>query len=99
MNAYCPECETELDPTSGICPACRWDAGFSKGYSTIRTGQASEGSISDRYRGTAYDSSVQFAEVIHHTDNGISRGRTFVIIGLVIGVIFYGVVLTSMVQF
>ena len=25
MNAYCPECETELDITTGICPACRWD--------------------------------------------------------------------------
>ena len=25
MNAYCPECETELDVATGICPACRWD--------------------------------------------------------------------------
>ena len=69
----------------------------------LNTGRKDELSFAvgswDRYRGTAYDSSVQFAEVIHHTDNGISRSRTFVIIGLVIGVIFYGVVLTSMVQF
>src|SRR5688572_18187142 len=25
MNTYCPECETELDQTTGVCPACRWD--------------------------------------------------------------------------
>ena len=98
MNAYCPECETELDPISGICPACRWDSGFSKGYSTVRTSQANEGSISDRYRGTAYDSSVQFVEVFHR-DAGVSRGRTFVIVGLVVGIVLYGLVLTSMVQF
>ena len=60
--------------------------------------QASEGSISERYRGTPYDSSVQFAEVVH-SEPSVSRGRMFVIFGLVIGIIVYGVVLTSMVNF
>ena len=98
MNAYCPECETELDPTTGICPACRWDSDFSKGYSTVRRSGPDQGSISDRYRGTAYDSSVQFAQVVH-AESSVSRGRTFVIVGLVVGIVLYGVVLTSMVRF
>jgi hypothetical protein len=98
MNAYCPECETELEPNSGVCPACRWDSGFSKGSGVVRTSRTTEGSISDRYRGTAYDSTVQFTQVVD-PDAGVSRGRTFVIVGLVVGVVLYGLVLSSMVQF
>ena len=97
MNAFCPECETELDNESGICPACRWDSGFTKGSGVVRTIRTNEGSISDRYRGTAYDSSVLFSQVVH-ADAGVSRGRMFVVVGLVVGIVLYGLVLTSMVQ-
>jgi hypothetical protein len=95
MNAYCPECETELDPTTGICPACRWDPEFSLGYSTVRTPINAEGSITERYRGTPYDLSMQFEDAMH-AESSISRGRMFVILGLVIGAVVYGVVLTTM---
>ena len=95
MSAYCPECETDLDPTTGTCPACRWDPDFAHGYSTLRRSRTDEGSITERYRGTAYDSSVQFAEIAQ-MEPSVSRGRVFVVIGLVIGLVVYGVVLTSM---
>ena len=95
MYAYCPECETELEPTSGICPACRWDAEVPDGFSTVRRTQTNEGSITERYRGTAYDASVQFTDAVR-VHPGVSRGRIFVIVGLVIGLGVYGVVLTSM---
>jgi hypothetical protein len=95
MYAYCPECETELDATSGICPACRWDPDVSKGYNTVRRPRTEEGSITERYRGTAYDASVQVAQAVH-VEAGVSRGRVFVILGLVVGIVVYGVVLTSM---
>ena len=97
MNAYCPECETELDPTSGICPACRWDPDFTNGYTAVRRASVMEGSITDRYRGTAYDTSVQFSDVVH-VDTSVSRGRMFVVVGLVVGVVLYGLVLTSVVN-
>jgi hypothetical protein len=95
MNAYCPECETELEPISGICPACRWESGFSKGYGTVRSTQTNEGSISERYRGTAYDASVHLAQAAN-VEPSVSRGRLFVVVGVVIGIVVYGVVLTSM---
>jgi hypothetical protein len=95
MNAFCPECETELDPTTGICPACRWDPEFSLGYTTVRTPRDTEGSITDRYRGTAYDLSMQFEDAVH-VESNVSRGRMFVILGLVAGAVLYGVVLTTM---
>ena len=97
MNAYCPECETELEATTGICPACRWDPEVVNGYSTVRKSRTSEGSITDRYRGTAYDSTVQLAEMTH-VESSISRGRVFVVFGLIVGIVVYGVVLTSMVH-
>lgn len=98
MNAYCPECETELDPTSGTCPACRWDPDVAHGYSTVRRSRTDEGSITDRYRGTAYDSTVQLAEMAH-VESAVSRARVFVVFGLVVGIVLYGVVLSSMASF
>lgn len=89
MNAYCPECETELDQATGICPACRWDP-----YSaTSRTASPSQptASISERYRGTPYDASWD-AAVAHHS-GGISRGRVIVIAGLLGLLAFYGIIL------
>ena len=43
MSAYCPECETDLDPTTGTCPACRWDPDFAHGYSTLRRSRTGYG--------------------------------------------------------
>ena len=54
MNAYCPECETELDVTTGICPACRWDPMVSRTVVVPRPEPESELSLTERYRGTRY---------------------------------------------
>ncbi|CAN5492842.1 hypothetical protein BH24CHL9_BH24CHL9_05810 [soil metagenome] len=90
MNAFCPECETELDQATGICPACRWDP-YSAATRTNATSQTGS-SISERYRGTPYDASWDGA-VVHHSSSGISRGRVIVIAGLLAVVGFYGIIL------
>jgi hypothetical protein len=99
MNAYCPECETDLDATTGICPACRWDpqgAIETSGVRVTRMLQVPEMSLTERYRGTAYDLSL-LSEAVGQSHTGISRARALVIIGLIGAVVLYGVVLTLMV--
>ena len=94
MNAYCPECETELDVTTGICPACRWDP------MTVRTLAAAEPeperalSLTERYRGTRFDISLEQAAMDERSH--VSRGRAFVVVGLVAAVALYGGVLSAM---
>ena len=94
MNAYCPECETDLDPSTGICPACRWDPLISTAVRDVSTVQQPEMSLTERYRGTQYDFSLQSAMVSSH--QGVSRGRAFVIVGLIAAVSLYGVVMGAM---
>lgn len=98
MNAYCPECETDLDEATGICPACRWDPQAfttSSGVRITRLSPTPEISLTERYRGTAYDFSL-LSEAIGEQRTGISRGRTLVIIGLAGALVLYGVILTLM---
>jgi hypothetical protein len=90
MNTYCPECETELDQTTGVCPACRWDPYLMAPKPTKV--QKFEGSISDRYRGTPYDSQWQVAAAAQ-SGSGISRARVFVITMMLAVAAFYGVIL------
>jgi len=89
MNAYCPDCETELDQSTGICPACRWDPLLASARQPALVAER-ELSLSERYRGTEFDTYWQ-ATVSQNT--GISRGRAFVIVGLVAAASLYGVVL------
>ena len=89
MNAYCPECETELDQEAGICPACRWDPYLMAPKPTKQP--KLEGSISERYRGTPYDS--QWLEVAASQGTGVSRGRVFVITAMLAVAGIYGVIL------
>ena len=96
MNAYCPECETELDVTTGICPACRWDP------MTVRptitpVEDDPDVSLTERYRGTQYDLQLQQAAMNDHV--GPSRGRAFVLIALVAAVGLYGGALSAMGMF
>jgi hypothetical protein len=94
MNAYCPECETELDAGTGICPACRWDPLLSPGVVTRKNVRPSDMSLSERYRGTPYGLAVEpdgFANPAQAT-SGVSRGRLIVIGGLVLSVTIYGIV-------
>ena len=89
MNAYCPECETELDQEAGICPACRWDP-YIVAPKPVKVAKY-EGSISDRYRGTPYD--PQWQEVAASHSVSISRGRVFVVAAMLAVAGFYGVIL------
>jgi hypothetical protein len=77
MNAYCPECETELDASSGICPACRRDPRASIAPAA-RPAPVREMSLTERYRGTDYDIRVQHIAA----DANDTRGRMFVLVGL-----------------
>jgi hypothetical protein len=97
MNDYCPECETDLDPATGICPACRWDPLLSPGAITRRNVRPSDMSLSERYRGTPYGLAVEPELLMGaaQASGGISRGRLFVIGGLVLSVVIYGAVLAS----
>ena len=96
MNAYCPECETELDQTTGICPACRWDPIISNESLAVETTEDPEMSLTDRYRGTQYDIAMDQAAVGQATHTSVSRGRAFVVVGLVAGSIMYGIGLAIM---
>jgi hypothetical protein len=101
MNAYCPECETDLDPGTGICPACRWDPLMSPGTLTRRNVRPAEMSLSERYRGTPYGLAIEsdvFGEGAQ-ASVGVSKGRVLVIAGLVLSVGIYGVVLAAMGSF
>ena len=77
MNAYCPDCETELDQSTGICPACRWDPLLSTAQAAQPT--APQISLTERYRGTEYDLRSEYMVAPIAT---VSRGRTFVLVGL-----------------
>jgi len=88
MNAYCPDCETELDQSTGICPACRWDPLLAVQQPALLTER--EMSLTEKYRGTQYDPHPELAMA---GNSGISRGRAFVIMGLVAAAAVYGIVL------
>jgi predicted ATP-dependent serine protease len=93
MNAYCPECETELDVTTGICPACRWDPLVARTMNARPQEPQREMSLTERYRGTQFDVSMQQAidERAH-----VSRGRAFVLMALVAAVGLYGGAMSAM---
>ncbi len=92
MSAYCPECETDLDQSTGICPACRWDPVFAATARQVRPPEPGL-SLTERYRGTRYDVSAQDIVVQR---GGVSRGRSFVIVSLVAGAALYGTVMVMM---
>lgn len=88
MNAYCPDCETELDQNSGICPACRWDPVLAAAQQQQAQAKEPEISLSQRYRGTEYDLRAQ---MVASQDAPVSRGRAFVIVGLAAGAGLYAI--------
>ena len=96
MNAYCPECETELDQSTGICPACRWDPIIGHNPQTVEATREPEISLTERYRGNEYDIVTDQIAVGHANNTGVSRGRAFVVVGLVAGSIMYGIGLAIM---
>jgi hypothetical protein len=94
MNAYCPECETELDVTTGICPACRWDPLMAQRFVRQTPEPERQLTLTERYRGTRYDVSMQQALAGHH--DGVSRGRSFVLVALVAAVGLYAGAMSAM---
>jgi len=92
MNAYCPDCETELDQATGICPACRWDPMIVRTLMTP-TAEESELSLTERYRGSRYDVSSDQAAM--HDAAGVSRGRSFVLVALIAGAGLYALVMSA----
>lgn len=93
MNAYCPECETDLDQSTGICPACRWDPLIAAAAQPVQQQPERELSLTERYRGTSFD--VAAAE--HAVDRSpVSRGRAFVVVSLVTGASLYALVVSVM---
>ena len=94
MNAYCPECETELDLTTGICPACRWDPFVARVMGQGAREPEPEMSLTERYRGTRFDVSMHQAAMDRR--DGVSRGRAFVVVALVAAVALYGGAMSAM---
>ncbi|MEZ4596397.1 MAG: hypothetical protein R3C32_05860 [Chloroflexota bacterium] len=86
---FCPHCETQLDAETFICPACRWDP-----LAPPEADGAPEAklSLTERYRGTQYSSSVPAAPVLaqHMPAQSTSRIRTFIIVGFVLLLGMYG---------
>jgi hypothetical protein len=91
MNAYCPQCETELDQATGICPACRWDPAVIA-LNAPAVSDEPEISLTERYRGTRYDITLEQGSM---GNGSVSRGRTFVVVALVAGAVLYGVVMST----
>jgi hypothetical protein len=92
MNAYCPTCETELDQSTGICPACRMDPAIAAQLQPAPPVE-SELSLTERYRGTRFDiSNVEVAA----QRSSVSRGRSFVLVSLAAGAALYGLVMAGM---
>jgi len=91
MNAFCPQCETELDQATGICPACRWDPVVVALNAPV-VSDGPELSLTERYRGTRYDMTLEQGPM---SNSGVSRGRTFVVVALVAGAVLYGVVMST----
>lgn len=78
MPMTCPECETELDQVSGVCPACRWDT--SRVAAPVDSQDAADETYTDRYRGTAHHHQMSFGEA---NDEGTMRARAFLIVAMV----------------
>ena len=94
MNAYCPECETELDITTGICPACRWDPLVARTVTAAKEAEP-ELSLTERYRSSTIDVYQQQAALDDAARAGVSRGRAFVVVSLIAGVVLYGGVVSA----
>lgn len=94
MNAYCPLCETDLDPRSGVCPACRWQNAAI--LSVARPGAAARMTLTERYRGTEWDSSLAGGTVTVPRHGGIPRGPAMLLVGILALGGVYGAIMAMM---
>ena len=89
----CPECETEIDQATGICPACSWDRSWAAAQPAPEPPM--EGSFSERYYGS------QFAAMpanLETGESGMARGRLFLIVGTV-AVVLLAIALSGSMSF
>jgi hypothetical protein len=92
MSAFCPHCETDLDPRYGICPACFWDPAAVP-IAPAQPAPERRETIAERYRGTAYESLPYISSV---GERAVPRGRLFVIAVLSGTVAFYAAVMVHL---
>jgi hypothetical protein len=98
MNPFCPLCETDLDPVSGACPACRWQ------HATVATAPAARAapvrrptSLTERYRGTEWDTSMHTSGTATvRSPSGIPKARLLLVVGLFAVGGIYGAIMTMM---
>lgn len=79
----CPRCETDLDATSGICPACVYDPAVDE---VVATEPEPEIPYLEKYRGTHY---AEASAIPHRPLIALSRTRILVAIGLMAVVALY----------
>jgi hypothetical protein len=74
MPTTCPRCRSMLDISESLCRRCGWNAPYLVRRQSPRR---AEGSFAERYRGTAFESQPVIAVARHE---GVTRGRTFVVV-------------------
>ena len=92
MNPYCPDCETELDQATGICPACR--SAPSLEATRSNTLPKDDISYTERYGGTE----AQPQPLDAMPTSGDSRDRVVVAVELLAGAGVYGVIVSVIVS-
>ncbi|MFN8623252.1 MAG: hypothetical protein U0869_21145 [Chloroflexota bacterium] len=90
---FCPNCETQLDDATGICPACRWDP------LDVPPPAAAEPEMSlmERYRGTQYDTQLTMAPAMaEQARHGgpTAKARLILLAGVLALVAIYGGIVT-----
>lgn len=83
----CPQCETELDAVTGVCPACLWD--HSQLLTPSSVTEERQQSYSERYRGPSPSSQML---MVTPTETGMARGRVFVLMAIATTVLLAAVV-------
>ena len=89
MQTSCPRCATTVNETEGLCRQC----GSSVAYLVRRRARTDEKvSYTERYRGTIYDAGHAVEMV---PQDGIARGRAFVVVSLAALATLFCLVLVS----
>lgn len=93
MNPYCPLCETDLDPATATCPACRWQ---DAAVLSVARPSAARVSLVERYRGTEWDTTASMAAVRVQRGQGIPKGRAVLVMGVLAVGGIYGFIMAVM---
>jgi hypothetical protein len=95
MRTHCPLCDTRLDPASGECPACHWQA--ANLIVTRTPASVPPVSLTERYRGTEWDSTLGQEDLLRpHVEGGFPRARIMLVVGIVAAATVYGTIVVAM---